>query len=124
MEYIEIHKTWFNFSSDYYLETLGKSLSLGFVTYKIEIRVSTSQVYSEDQIKYHYFKEFCKLYKNVQELVLFVNSSFLDTTFSFVPPCTSYSRARGRVKSRNMYKGPMDKDNGVQGGLNVEGGGG
>ena len=30
---------------------------------------------------------------------------------------------RGRVKSRNMYKGPMDKDKGV-GGLNVGGGGG
>ena len=28
------------------------------------------------------------------------------------------SERRGRVKSRNMYKGPMDKDNGW-GGLNV-----
>ena len=30
---------------------------------------------------------------------------------------------RGRVKSRNMYKGPMDKDNRERGGLNVESGG-
>lgn len=29
---------------------------------------------------------------------------------------------RGRVKSVNMYKGPMDKDNG-EGGLKVEDGG-
>ena len=29
---------------------------------------------------------------------------------------------RGRVKSRNKYKGPKDKDNGVGQGLNVGGG--
>ena len=29
-----------------------------------------------------------------------------------------------RVKSRNIYKGHMDKDNRVGGGLKVEGGGG
>ena len=29
---------------------------------------------------------------------------------------------RGRVKSRNMYKGSMDKENVVGRGLNVEGG--
>ena len=28
----------------------------------------------------------------------------------------------GKVKSRNMYKGPMDKYNGRGGGLNVGGG--
>ena len=28
---------------------------------------------------------------------------------------------RGRVKSRNTYKGPMDKDNGVGRGFNVRG---
>ena len=30
---------------------------------------------------------------------------------------------RGRFKSRNLYKGPMDKDNLAGGGLNVRGGG-
>ena len=30
---------------------------------------------------------------------------------------------RGRVRSRNMYKGLKDKDNGIGGGLNVGGGG-
>ena len=30
---------------------------------------------------------------------------------------------KGRVKLRNMYKGPKDKDNGVGGGLNVGSGG-
>ena len=30
---------------------------------------------------------------------------------------------RRRAESRNMYKGPMDKDKRVRGGLNVVGGG-
>ena len=30
---------------------------------------------------------------------------------------------RRRAESRNMYKGPMDKDNGRRGGLNVRSGG-
>lgn len=51
----------------------------------------------------------------MQVLVLFVNLNFLDIIFYFVPPGTYYSRDGGRAKSRHMYKGPTDKDQGVGG---------
>lgn len=75
------------------LEAFGKSHSLSFVTHTMEIRVRTSQEYYEDQIKYQYFEELYKLYKDVQVLV-FVNLSFLVIMFSFVLQFTYYSRER------------------------------